>query len=101
MERVNSWGREIKDKFSVSFKKDEDDLKLFLNEQPSPVEYLKVLARKDMMERKSNTVSMDHTPKEQPTITHTIITETSQQTNIEEPVINDEAKAQLLKILND
>lgn len=48
MERVNSWGREIKEKFSVSFKKDEEDIKLFLNEQPSPVEYLKVLVRKDM-----------------------------------------------------
>lgn len=52
MERVNSWGREIKDKFSVSFKKDEEDLKLFLNEQPSPVEYLKVLVRKDMASMK-------------------------------------------------
>ena len=48
MERVNSWGREIKEKYSVSFKKDEEDIKLFLNEQPSPVEYLKVLVRKDM-----------------------------------------------------
>ena len=60
MERVNSWGRDIKEKFSVSFKKDEEDIKLFLNEQPSPVEYLKVLVRKDMLKDDNNLNNKDN-----------------------------------------
>lgn len=88
MERVNSWGREIKDKFSVSFKKDEEDIKLFLNEQPSPVEYLKVLVRKDMgIFNKSKLVE----PFENNV-------EDKKDTDIE---LSDEAKQKLMQMLED
>ena len=48
MEQTNSWGRKIKDVISVTFKKDELDIKAFLNEQPSPTDYIKMLVIKDM-----------------------------------------------------
>ncbi|MGL5652132.1 MAG: hypothetical protein ACRDDE_10265 [Paraclostridium sp.] len=48
MAQTNSWGRKIKDVISVTFKRDEEDLKAFLNEQPNPADYLKMLIAKDM-----------------------------------------------------
>lgn len=48
MAQTNSWGRKIKDVISVTFKRDEEDLKSFLNEQPNPADYLKMLIAKDM-----------------------------------------------------
>ncbi len=94
MERVNSWGREIKEKFSVSFKKDEEDIKLFLNEQPSPVEYLKVLVRKDMAGIKigTNEVIQQNEP----------VTENLNNNRIDEsePNIGNEEKQKMLDMLN-
>lgn len=48
MVKTNSWGRKIKDIISVTFKKDEEDLKAYLNEQPNPADYIKMLIAKDM-----------------------------------------------------
>lgn len=48
MTEMNSFGRKIKDCFSVTFKKDEDLIKLWLNEQVSPVSYIKQLILNDM-----------------------------------------------------
>lgn len=48
MVQVNSWGRKIKDIFSVTFKKDEEHIKLYLNEQAAPAAYIKELILKDM-----------------------------------------------------
>lgn len=48
MTEINSFGRKIKDCFSVTFKKDEDLIKLWLNEQVSPVSYIKQLILNDM-----------------------------------------------------
>lgn len=96
MERVNSWGREIKDKFSLSFKKDEEDIKLFLNEQPSPVEYLKVLVRKDMLLSKDVNNTDKNTHKETNTI------DLSNEKKLEQSVeINDAAKKKILGVLGE
>lgn len=96
MERINSWGREIKDKFSLSFKKDEEDIKLFLNEQPSPVEYLKVLVRKDMLLSKD----VNNTDKNIYKETNTI--DLSNEKKLEQSVeINDAAKKKILGVLGE
>lgn len=96
MERVNSWGREIKDKFSLSFKKDEEDIKLFLNEQPSPVEYLKVLVRKDMLLSKD----INNIDKNINQETNTI--DLSNKKTVEPSVeINDAAKKKILGVLGE
>ncbi|HSQ88706.1 hypothetical protein [Romboutsia sp.] len=47
--KVNSWGRKIKDIISLTFKKDEEDIKLFLNEQSAPAAYIKELVRREML----------------------------------------------------
>lgn len=51
MTEINSFGRKIKDCFSVTFKKDEDMIKLWLNEQVSPVSYIKQLILNDMKQK--------------------------------------------------
>lgn len=93
MERVNSWGREIKEKFSVSFKKDEEDIKLFLNEQPSPVEYLKVLVRKDMagIKMSTNKVIQQNEPVNE---------KLNNRIDESEPNIGNEEKQKMLDMLN-
>lgn len=98
MERVNSWGREIKDKFSVSFKKDEEDLKLFLNEQPSPVEYLKVLVRKDMAGMKDINIA-----KPMESINSKVSNTTKVEDNIQdsEPELNSKAIERLMQMMDN
>ncbi len=44
----NSFGRKIKNNFSITFKKDEEAIKLYLNEQISPSAYIKRLILEDM-----------------------------------------------------
>lgn len=50
----NSFGRKIKDSFSVTFKKDEDIIKNWLNEQISPTSYIKQLILDDIKRKENN-----------------------------------------------
>lgn len=53
---LNSFGRKIKDNFSLTFKKDEEAIKLFLNEQVAPTAYLKKLILEDMVKSNVDTI---------------------------------------------
>lgn len=63
MTEMNSFGRKIKDCFSVTFKKDEDLIKLWLNEQVSPVSYIKQLILNDMQKSEEKKVTTQKTMK--------------------------------------
>jgi hypothetical protein len=59
----NSFGRKIKNNFSITFKKDEEAIKMHLNEQISPSAYIKRLILEDMrkgtgiVDNKTNIIS--------------------------------------------
>lgn len=59
MTQINSFGRKIKDCFSVTFKKDEDMIKIWLNEQVSPVSYIKQLILNDMKSKEENCANVN------------------------------------------
>lgn len=63
MTEMNSFGRKIKDCFSVTFKKDEDLIKLWLNEQVSPVSYIKQLILNDMQKSEEKKATTQKTMK--------------------------------------
>lgn len=50
----NSFGRKIKNNFSVTFKKDEEKLKLWVNEQVVPAAYIKQLILDDMNKKENH-----------------------------------------------
>lgn len=93
MEQTNSWGRKIKNIISVTFKKDEDDLKLFVNEQPNPADYLKMLIAKDMK-------NINFSIPPQITVKDQEISSDEHSKDIQ-PEISDSAKERLLKIMED
>jgi hypothetical protein len=59
----NSFGRKIKNNFSITFKKDEEAIKMHLNEQISQSAYIKRLILEDMrkgtdiVDNKTNIIS--------------------------------------------
>jgi hypothetical protein len=57
---TNSFGRKIKNVFSLTFKKDEEKIKLFLNEQVCPSAYIKDLIVQDMLKQSKNNVVDDY-----------------------------------------
>ena len=57
---TNSFGRKIKNVFSLTFKKDEEKIKLFLNEQVCPSAYIKDLIVQDMLKQSKNNVVYDY-----------------------------------------
>lgn len=60
----NSFGRKIKNNFSVTFKKDEEAIKLHLNEQISPAAYIKRLILEDMKKNSNIVVTKTSNPVE-------------------------------------
>ena len=60
----NSFGRKIKNNFSVTFKKDEEAIKLHLNEQISPAAYIKRLILEDMKKNSNIVVTKTSKPVE-------------------------------------
>ena len=57
---TNSFGRKIKNNFSLTFKKDEEKIKLFLNEQVCPSAYLKQLIMEDMLKQSKGSIVDDY-----------------------------------------
>ena len=57
---TNSFGRKIKNTFSLTFKKDEEKIKLFLNEQVCPSAYLKQLIMEDMLNQSKKSIVEDY-----------------------------------------
>lgn len=98
MVQTNSWGRKIKDAISVTFKKDEADIKAFLNEQPSPADYIKMLVIKDMkninfsIPPQASSLAEEH---EEVKLTE----ETTKENNL--PQMSDEVRKKLLDFMDD
>lgn len=94
MVQTNSWGRKIKDVISVTFKKDEDNLKAFLNEQPNPADYLKMLVAKDMKNIKFSI------PKQ---VTSEVMVEDKDELNQKSKLdsLSNDAKEKLLSLMGD
>lgn len=94
MEQTNSWGRKIKDVISVTFKKNEDDLKFFLNEQPNPADYLKMLIAKDMK-------NINFSVPPQITVKEIAVKEQKECSENSQPELSEDAKKKLMKIMED
>lgn len=94
MAQINSWGRKIKDVISVTFKRDEEDLKAFLNEQPNPADYLKMLIAKDM---KNITFSIPP----QITVNEVEIKEEKESSEESQLELSEDAKKKLMELMND
>lgn len=94
MVQTNSWGRKIKDVISVTFKRDEDNLKAFLNEQPNPADYLKMLVAKDMKNIKCSI------PEQ---VTSEVIVEDKDDLNQKSEIdlLSNDAKEKLLSLMDD
>lgn len=98
MVQTNSWGRKIKDVISVTFKKDEADIKAFLNEQPSPADYIKMLVIKDMkninfyIPPQVSSLSEEHKEVK-------LTEESIEENNLSQ--MSDEAKNKLFKFMDD
>ena len=103
MAKTNSWGRKYKDIFSVTFKKDEDALKAFLNEQPNPVDYLKMLASKDMNNiafsmPPQNIINDNQSKQEQTQDKTDTDSSTEEDSQLE---LSEQAKSKLFKLMEE
>lgn len=94
MVKTNSWGRKIKDIISVTFKKDEEDLKTFLNEQPNPADYIKMLIAKDM-KNVNFCIQPKITSKEE--VEHS----TSEKKQDVEMKLSDESMKKIMSLMDD
>lgn len=94
MVKTNSWGRKIKDIISVTFKKDEEDLKSFLNEQPNPADYIKMLIAKDM---KNINFCIKHQIVSKEEVEHSI-TEKKQDIEMK---LSDESMKKIMLLMDD